>query len=216
VGLLAYRGETFSAAGECTSVICCLPISTLTLQCSLRSWRFGCHSVLSRSQALESQQRIPDPNKFQNALGIYFSTWDIVTFLFLYSVVPTYHTTSSCHRTRDQRTGYKTDAEWVSSDDQGPRGILTTKWASTACRFIRRWREGIDPAEQMEILLSSTSQSPHFKRLDQLYTSILTQSFKTENAMRMRCFKLIMGIIMVAREPLSMSSLKNLHNEEDS
>jgi hypothetical protein len=89
------------------------------------------------------------------------------------------------------------------------------QWASTACRFIRGdGEEGFDPVEQMDVLLSSTSRSAHPNLLDRLYTSILAQKFKTENATNMRRFKSIMGMVMVSREPLSMFSLKNLCGKE--
>jgi hypothetical protein len=104
--------------------------------------------------------------------------------------------------------------EWRRLLVEHSEGVF--QWASTACRFIRGdGEEGLDPAEQMDELLSSTSQSTHLNRLDQLYTGILTQKFKTANATRMRRFKSIIGMVMVSREPLSMFSLKNLHTEED-
>jgi hypothetical protein len=103
--------------------------------------------------------------------------------------------------------------EWCRLLVEHSEGVF--QWASTACRFIRGdGEEGLDPADQMDVLLSSTSRSTHLDLLDHLYTGILTQKFKTENATRMRRFKSIMGMVMVSREPLSMSSLKKLCYEE--
>jgi hypothetical protein len=93
--------------------------------------------------------------------------------------------------------------EWCRLLVEHSEGVF--QWASTACRFIRGDGEsGLDPVEQMDVLLSSTSRSTHLNRLDQLYTGILTQKFKTENATRLRRFKSIIGMVMVSREPLSM------------
>jgi hypothetical protein len=100
--------------------------------------------------------------------------------------------------------------EWCRLLVERSEGVF--QWASTACRFIRGDGEsGLDPVEQMDILLSS-----HLNGLDQLYTGILTQKFKTENATRMRRFKSVLGTILMARAPLSRSSLKNLSFGEDS
>jgi hypothetical protein len=87
-------------------------------------------------------------------------------------------------------------------------------WASTACRFIRGdGTRGLDPVEQMDILLSE-SRSTHVSHLDQLYSEILNRNFKTENAMLVRRFKSVMGMVLVAREPLSISLLKKFYLEE--
>jgi hypothetical protein len=88
------------------------------------------------------------------------------------------------------------------------------QWAATACRFIQGDGEEVfDPVDQMDALLSSTS-STHSNLLDRLYTGILTQKFKTENATNMRRFKSIIGMVMVSREPLSISSLQKLYCED--
>jgi hypothetical protein len=100
--------------------------------------------------------------------------------------------------------------EWCRLLVERSEGVF--QWASTACRFITGDGEsGLDPVEQMDILLSS-----HLNGLDQLYTGILTQKFKTDNATRLRRFKSVMGMILVVEEPLSGLSLKNLYCKEDS
>jgi hypothetical protein len=57
------------------------------------------------------------------------------------------------------------------------------QWASTACRFIRGdGAKGLDPVDQMDVLLSSTSRSTHLNCLDQLYSEILKRNFQIENS----------------------------------
>jgi hypothetical protein len=68
----------------------------------------------------------------------------------------------------------------------------------------------------MDILFSSTSRSTHVNRLDQLYSEILNRNFNTEIVTFMQRFKSVMSMVLAAREPLSISSLKMLRYEEDS
>ena len=85
------------------------------------------------------------------------------------------------------------------------------QWASTACRFIKGdGEEVLDPVKQLDILVSSASQSGQVSQLDELYTRILTRIFKTNNTDRMACFRSVMGCMLAAREPLSISALEKL------
>ena len=90
------------------------------------------------------------------------------------------------------------------------------QWASTACRFVKGdGLKGVDPVEQLDILL--TSQSPHLDVLDGLYLKILTQLFGTgSNDSIMRRFRSVMGCILAAKEPLSISALHKLRDEHGS
>ncbi|KAN0107633.1 hypothetical protein V8E52_009952, partial [Russula decolorans] len=88
------------------------------------------------------------------------------------------------------------------------------QWASTACRFIKgNGEEVLDPVEQLEILVSSASRSAQLSQLDELYTRILTRIFKTD---RMGCFKSVVGCMLAAREPLSISALEKLCSDKES
>jgi hypothetical protein len=104
--------------------------------------------------------------------------------------------------------------DWCRLLAERSEGVF--QWASTACRFIQGdGARGLDPVEQMDILLSSTSRSTHVNRLDQLYSEILNHNFNTENATFMKRFESVMSMVLLAREPLSISSLKKLRFEED-
>jgi hypothetical protein len=111
------------------------------------------------------------------------------------------------------------ERKWPSGDwcrllAERSEGVF--QWASTACRFIRGdGARGLDPVEQMDVLLSSTSRSTHVNRLDQLYSEILNRNFNTQNATFMKRFESVMSMVLAAREPLSLSSLKKLRFEED-
>jgi hypothetical protein len=103
---------------------------------------------------------------------------------------------------------------WCDLLVQHSEGLF--QWASTACRFIKGiGKGGLDPVEQMDILISSTSLSTRLNHLDQLYSEILMRTFETENATCMRRFRSIMGVVLVAREPLSISSIKRLWGDGD-
>ena len=91
------------------------------------------------------------------------------------------------------------------------------QWASTACRFIKGdGEEVLDPVKQLDILVSSASRSAQLSQLDQLYTRILTRIFKTNDTDRMGSFQSVMGCLLAAREPLSISALKNLCRDKES
>ncbi|KAH7913261.1 WD40-repeat-containing domain protein [Hygrophoropsis aurantiaca] len=84
------------------------------------------------------------------------------------------------------------------------------QWASTACLFIKgqgKW--GSDPCEQLECLLLSVPTNG-LTRLDQLYLDILTRIFDVTSSSTMRRFQTVMGILMTAKEPLSINALRKL------
>jgi len=90
------------------------------------------------------------------------------------------------------------------------------QWAFTACRFITGdGKSGLDPVDQLDILLSPPSSTSNLSALDQLYFDILMRTFPSENATFMDRFRMILGRVLAAHEPLSISSLKELHCEDD-
>ncbi|KAN0102501.1 hypothetical protein V8E52_011886, partial [Russula decolorans] len=90
-------------------------------------------------------------------------------------------------------------------------------WASTACRFIKgNGEELLDPVEQLKILVSSASRSAQLSQLDELYTRILTRIFTTNGTDRMGCFRSVVGCMLAAREPLSISALEKLCSDKES
>jgi energy-coupling factor transporter ATP-binding protein EcfA2 len=106
------------------------------------------------------------------------------------------------------------DLKWCKQLTAKAEGLF--QWAFTACLFIQGdGEEGLDPMEQLKPLLSSTPQSSKLERLDQLYSDVLNQTFKKEDATRMKRFKWIMGRVMAARQPLSIATLNAMGTEDD-
>jgi len=90
------------------------------------------------------------------------------------------------------------------------------QWAFTACRFITGdGKSGLDPVDQLDILLSSPSSTGNLSTLDQLYFDILIRTFPSGNATFMDRFQLILGRVLAAHEPLCLSSLRELRCEDD-
>src|ERR1700683_3955690 len=74
------------------------------------------------------------------------------------------------------------------------------QWASTACQALKDGEGGVLPTEILTRFYNLASG------LDQLYTEVLSQSFEPNNAMGMFRFQLVIGRILVAKEPLSISA----------
>jgi AAA ATPase domain len=90
------------------------------------------------------------------------------------------------------------------------------QWAFTACRFITGdGKSGLDPVEQLDILLSPAPSRNNLSTLDQLYFDILARTFPSDNATFMDRFRLILGRVLAAHEALSISSLMELGCEDD-
>ena len=86
------------------------------------------------------------------------------------------------------------------------------QWASTACKFIRGDDSaGLDPCEQLEVLLRADSRSG-VHPLDDLYQTILAQLFTATDA-RDR-FREVMAIVLALKEPLSLTSLSALFGKD--
>lgn len=74
------------------------------------------------------------------------------------------------------------------------------QWASTVCRDIKDGEGGLWPTEILTCFCSLT------RGLDALYTEVLNRCFNPNGALVMSRFKLIMGRILGAKEPLSISA----------
>jgi hypothetical protein len=106
------------------------------------------------------------------------------------------------------------DLKWCRQLAAKAEGLF--QWAFTACLFIQGdGEEGLDPMEQLKPLLLSAPQSSKLERLDQLYSDVLNQTFKKEDATRMKRFKWIMARVMAARQPLSIATLNAMGAEDD-
>ncbi|KIJ60985.1 hypothetical protein HYDPIDRAFT_31686 [Hydnomerulius pinastri MD-312] len=118
---------------------------------------------------------------------------------------------------KDSLRGYhKLDLRW--RDQEWCRLLVhhsqhLFQWASTACNFIKgEGFEGLDPCEQLELLLQPTGgESPH--PLDALYRTILSRLF---GARALAHFRKVMGVVFALNEPLSLLALAEMfHGEVD-
>jgi hypothetical protein len=92
------------------------------------------------------------------------------------------------------------DQTWCASLVNKAEGLF--QWASTACLFVKEPME--NPITQLEILLNSMS----IDKLNGLYSQILQQSFPGK--LKQKQLKFILGILLVAREPLNISVVSKL------
>jgi hypothetical protein len=95
---------------------------------------------------------------------------------------------------------------WCRMLIQSAGGLF--QWASTACRAIKDGRGDFRPTELLSRFVSST------RELDGLYAEVLRQVFH-EDYVAISRFKLVMGRILVAREPLSLSAHSELRSDGD-
>ncbi|KZP04636.1 hypothetical protein FIBSPDRAFT_967959 [Athelia psychrophila] len=86
------------------------------------------------------------------------------------------------------------------------------QWAATACRAILIGLRGYRPAERLENIVKDG------RGLDNLYIEILSHTFDVNDERVMARFKLVLGGILVAREPLSMqahAALQHIGEDEE-
>jgi NACHT domain len=120
---------------------------------------------------------------------------------------------------------YELQNVWEKCDlpEQQTIGLLIKKagglfiWAATVCRFINGDRRFI--ARRLSLILKGdTTVMPPEKKLDEIYTTILTHSLsgsldEYEKEELCRSFKEIVGSIVVLFDPLSAANLARLLNK---
>lgn len=74
------------------------------------------------------------------------------------------------------------------------------QWAATACLAIREGPRGYAPTERL------TKFVENGRGLDNIYKEVLRQIFDENDAEIMSRFRRVMGAILAANEPLSVSS----------
>jgi hypothetical protein len=84
-------------------------------------------------------------------------------------------------------------------------------WVSTVSNYIRTT---IDPNEELWLLISHRSPQglPVEEKMDKLYITILKTCNWWDNTF-VQGYRLVMGMIMAAKSPLSMSALQSLHGD---
>jgi AAA ATPase domain len=96
---------------------------------------------------------------------------------------------------------------WCHMLMQSSGGLF--QWAATACRAIKSERSSLHPTERFSCFVSTAHG------LDELYSEVLHQAFNAENNTDMNRFKLVMGKILVTKEPLSVSAHSELWKDDD-
>ncbi|KAF8289742.1 hypothetical protein DL93DRAFT_2201702, partial [Clavulina sp. PMI_390] len=92
---------------------------------------------------------------------------------------------------------------------------LSFQWASTACRYIMDEddkNKGVGPTTRLRRTLESSGST-----LDSLYTMVLNAQFSDSESPDLRLLRLLLGILVVAKEPLSLhaiSQLVNVHHSD--
>jgi hypothetical protein len=90
------------------------------------------------------------------------------------------------------------------------------QWASTACRFVKgEGKMGLDPSEQLRLLLSSTNQSAKLGALDLLYLDVLNRTFNKDDAGTMTRWHNVIGRMLTAKQPLPISALRELQCDDE-
>jgi hypothetical protein len=122
--------------------------------------------------------------------------------------------TSSFSRIREL---YYLDSSWPSTSDTRALAELSNGlfiFAATSINFIQD-RNYSSPADQLESLLTNppniaqSSLSPH-RRLDELYTQVLSHAFPNIAPPLADRLKIVLGSIIFLRDPLSSRALEEL------
>jgi hypothetical protein len=95
--------------------------------------------------------------------------------------------------------------EWCHQLVEKAQGLF--QWASTACLFIAN---DLEPHEKLDAVLSLVPQSEEQEFLDNLYHQILKDLLKSQSTTSISRFKQVLGMVLVVREPLALSSLEEL------
>jgi hypothetical protein len=80
-------------------------------------------------------------------------------------------------------------------------------WASTACAFIE---DGHDPRKRLRLLVGADAASGAMSALDALYTTALQTAGKWDDPDFGVDFRAILGVILVARNPISHNTIDKL------
>jgi hypothetical protein len=115
---------------------------------------------------------------------------------------------------RHQLTRIRTRKRHLNDDWPGEYAIRTLTdraaglfvWASTAARFI----DAHDPVKRLDIVLREDGSPAADSRLDVLYRTALASSGMWEDEDFIADFRLIMGMVLVLRNPLSSVAIDNL------
>ncbi|KAF8309754.1 hypothetical protein DL93DRAFT_2230742 [Clavulina sp. PMI_390] len=90
---------------------------------------------------------------------------------------------------------------------------LSFQWASTACRYIVDKGDGnqaVRPSKRLKNILSGSGNPDSHFRLYQLYTTVLDAQFGHSKPEDLQLLKLLLGVLVTARKPLSLDTILQL------
>lgn len=112
-------------------------------------------------------------------------------------------------RIRSKTRGLKVPSSWPTEDDilrltERASGLFV--WASTALKFI----DGYDPRKRMDVVLRGDTGSGAEGALDVLYRTALESAGSWDDLEFVADFTAVMGVVLVARRPISCDSIDRL------
>jgi hypothetical protein len=110
---------------------------------------------------------------------------------------------------RSENTSLMLDPDWpgeVSLYALAQRAAGLFAWASTACRFI----EGHDPRQRLHMLLRGSVHDNAESALNTLYQTALESVGMSHDSAFCEDFRVIMGTVLVAKNPISDSTIDAL------
>lgn len=117
-------------------------------------------------------------------------------------------------RVRKKSRDLQKQRGWPSEDDilsltQRASGLFV--WASTASKYI----DGFNPRARLDMLLKGESDSAPERALDKLYQTALESIGHWDDEDFLANFKTAVGIVLVARRPLSHSAIDSLSRPQN-
>ncbi|KAF8300526.1 hypothetical protein DL93DRAFT_2173397 [Clavulina sp. PMI_390] len=97
--------------------------------------------------------------------------------------------------------------------DLAERAELSFQWASTACLYIVDKEDGkqaVGPLRRLKNVLSSSGTSDSHHKLYKLYHAVLDAQFGSCSSDELKVVNLLLGVIVVARRPLSLVAVLEL------
>ncbi|KAF8320950.1 hypothetical protein DL93DRAFT_2107614, partial [Clavulina sp. PMI_390] len=90
---------------------------------------------------------------------------------------------------------------------------LSFQWASTACRYIVDQSDGnqaVRPSKRLRNMLSNSATADSQTNLFGLYTDVLNAQFGHSKSQDLELLRLLLGVLVAARRPLSLTAVLQL------
>ncbi|EIN12264.1 WD40 repeat-like protein [Punctularia strigosozonata HHB-11173 SS5] len=84
------------------------------------------------------------------------------------------------------------------------------QWAATACRFLASRNSGMTTKQRLRIISRDKTTDTNKGPLDELYLRVLRATFRPDAPEAMKNFRQVMSLLLAAKEPLSISDLRDV------